>query len=299
MNYYEHHIGDYDADTAHLTWLEDMAYTRLMRLYYRREKPIPADVAQACRLVRAVSKDERKAVELVLREFFVLGEEGWAQARCESEIATYQKKVEHNQRVGKLGGRPRKIKTQLEPKNNPPGYFREPEQNPPQTPDPRHQTPDINTRENTRIDLTGQPGGAVAPARASPSMAAVVCMAIKAEGVASVNPSHPELQTLIDAGADTAVFALAARTAVEKGKGFAYVLGTVKGQMQDALAATESGLSVVKPVRDSPETFREKDARLAREKWERMTGRTHPDSVKQQALVVVDAEQKNQPRISA
>ena len=41
MNYYRHHIGDYDANTAHLTWLEDMAYTRLMRLYYRREQPIP------------------------------------------------------------------------------------------------------------------------------------------------------------------------------------------------------------------------------------------------------------------
>ena len=31
MNYYEHHIGDYDADISHLSWAEDMAYTRLIR----------------------------------------------------------------------------------------------------------------------------------------------------------------------------------------------------------------------------------------------------------------------------
>ena len=147
MNYYEHHIGDYDADTAHLSWLEDMAYTRLMRLYYRKEAPIPADVAQACRLVRAQSKDERAAVDTVLREFFVLRDDGWHQDRCDAEVAAYQARVEHNRRVGKKGGRPRKTPVETEPENNPqglktepeqnpPGYFREPEQNPPQTPDP-------------------------------------------------------------------------------------------------------------------------------------------------------------------
>ena len=93
MNYYEHHIGDYDADTAHLSWLEDMAYTRLMRLYYRKEAPIPADVAQACRLVRAQSKDERAAVDTVLREFFVLRDDGWHQDRCDAEVAAYQARV--------------------------------------------------------------------------------------------------------------------------------------------------------------------------------------------------------------
>lgn len=147
MNYYEHHIGDYDADTAHLSWLEDMAYTRLMRLYYRKEAPIPADIAQACRLVRAQSRDERRAVETVLNEFFVLADDGWHQARCDAEVSAYQARVEHNRRVGKKGGRPRKTPVETEPENNPqglktepeqnpPGYFREPEQNPPQTPDP-------------------------------------------------------------------------------------------------------------------------------------------------------------------
>lgn len=140
MNYYEHHIGDYDANTAHLSWLEDMAYTRLLRLYYRKESQIPADIAQACRLVRATSKDERKAVETVLHEYFELREDGWHQCRCDEEIAKYQSKCERNREVGKKGGRPRKTETQTEPTENPDGFQNktqtEPTENPPQTPDP-------------------------------------------------------------------------------------------------------------------------------------------------------------------
>lgn len=86
MNFYKHHIGDYDADTSHLSWVEDMAYTRLMRLYYRREQPIPGEIGQACRLVRAHSKQEQMAVENVLREFFTLESDGWHNKRCDEEI---------------------------------------------------------------------------------------------------------------------------------------------------------------------------------------------------------------------
>lgn len=89
MNYYDHHIGDYDSETAHLSWLEDMAYTRLLRLYYRKESPIPADLKEACRKVRAASKAEKQAVEAVLNEFFDLQEDGWHQKTCDENIAAY------------------------------------------------------------------------------------------------------------------------------------------------------------------------------------------------------------------
>jgi uncharacterized protein YdaU (DUF1376 family) len=138
LNYFEHHIGDYDADTAHLSWVEDMAYTRLMRLYYRKELPIPVDVAEACRLVRAQSREQRAAVESVLREFFSLAADGWHQKRCDADIGRYQKKVAHNQEVGKLGGRPKKSGTQVKPVNNPGGFPDEPKPNPLQSPDTNH-----------------------------------------------------------------------------------------------------------------------------------------------------------------
>lgn len=94
MNYYPHHIGDYAAATAHLSWMQDMAYTRLMRLYYQSEKPIPVDINRACTLVRAQSKAERQAVEDVLQEFFTLADDGWHQKRCDEELAHMQKKSE-------------------------------------------------------------------------------------------------------------------------------------------------------------------------------------------------------------
>jgi uncharacterized protein YdaU (DUF1376 family) len=113
MNYYKHHIGDYDAATAHLSWCEDMAYSRLLRLYYRTEQAIPADLGKACRLIRASSKAERQAVETVLGEFFALEDDGWHQKRCDEELKLATEAAERNRRNGTHGGRPPK------PKQNP------------------------------------------------------------------------------------------------------------------------------------------------------------------------------------
>lgn len=87
MNFYPHHIGDYAQATRHLSLLEHGAYRTLLDLYYSREAPLPADLAACCRLVMAVSKDERRAVDTVLREFFHLGDDGWRHRRCDAEIA--------------------------------------------------------------------------------------------------------------------------------------------------------------------------------------------------------------------
>ena len=115
MNYYKHHIGDYDSHTAHLTWLEDAAYRRLLCLYYRKEQAIPVEIDQACRLVRAVSKAEREAVATVLREFFELTDGGWVNKRCDTEIEAYQAKEQANRKNGSKGGRPKKTETDEKP----------------------------------------------------------------------------------------------------------------------------------------------------------------------------------------
>ncbi len=90
MNYYEHHLRDYEADTAHLTWDQDMAYTRLIRWYYRKERPIPSDIKEACRLMRASSKAQRDAVANVLDEFFELRDDGWHHHTCDDVIAAFR-----------------------------------------------------------------------------------------------------------------------------------------------------------------------------------------------------------------
>lgn len=92
MNYYPHHIGDYDKSTAHLTACEDGIYCRLLRRYYDTEAPLPLDLKVVQRLVRARSKDELAAVETVLGEFFTRTDEGWRHGRCDDEIARCQDK---------------------------------------------------------------------------------------------------------------------------------------------------------------------------------------------------------------
>lgn len=92
MNYYEHHLGDYAAATAHLSWDEDMAYTRLLRAYYHHEKPLPPDAKDCYRIARATSSSQKKAVDVVLREFFDLQPDGWHQKRCDEEISRFQDK---------------------------------------------------------------------------------------------------------------------------------------------------------------------------------------------------------------
>lgn len=94
MNYYEHHIGDYAAATSHLSFVEDAAYSRLLRIYYRDEKPLPPDLKAVIRLAGARSKDEREAVETVLSEFFTLQSDGWHSKRADAEIARYAEKRE-------------------------------------------------------------------------------------------------------------------------------------------------------------------------------------------------------------
>lgn len=92
MNYYEHHLGDYAEATAHLSFVEDAAYSRMIRKYYAQEKPLPADPKAVQRLIGARTKEEREAVDTVLGEFFVLEIDGHHNARCDAEIARYQDK---------------------------------------------------------------------------------------------------------------------------------------------------------------------------------------------------------------
>lgn len=92
MNYYEHHIGDYAEATAHLSFVEDAAYSRLIRKYYASENPLPAELKAVQRLVGARTKEEKEAVETILDEFFFLDSDGWHNTRCDEEIARFKDK---------------------------------------------------------------------------------------------------------------------------------------------------------------------------------------------------------------
>lgn len=109
MNFYPFHVGDYTLRTAHLDPLEDLAYRRLLDLYYVNESPIAGDAASIARLIRMRSNADEVAV--VLGEFFEATPDGWKHSHCDEVIAQYQAKVKQAVENGKRGGRPRKPDT--------------------------------------------------------------------------------------------------------------------------------------------------------------------------------------------
>lgn len=135
MNYYEHHIGDYAQATAHLTFVEDAAYSRLIRKYYAEEKPLPADLSAVQRLIGARTKEEKSAVDSVLKEFFFLEEDGWHNKRADLEILRYREK----RSKAAASARVRWDKTQCESDAN--AMRTHTERNAHQTPDTIHHTP--------------------------------------------------------------------------------------------------------------------------------------------------------------
>jgi uncharacterized protein YdaU (DUF1376 family) len=125
MHYYKFNISDWHLATSHLTLEEETVYFRLINFYYDTEKPIPLETQSVIRRLRLGTYTAM--VEGVLHEFFVKQKDGWHHVRCDDEIEKYHHKAETNQKVGKLGGRPRKInnldenpkKTEMVSENNP------------------------------------------------------------------------------------------------------------------------------------------------------------------------------------
>ncbi len=85
MNFYPFHIGDYLSHTSHLTDEEDLAYRRMIDLYYQTEEPF-TDTSKLARKVRS----SFEIVGSILSEFFVYQENAWHLKRADEEIAKYK-----------------------------------------------------------------------------------------------------------------------------------------------------------------------------------------------------------------
>jgi uncharacterized protein YdaU (DUF1376 family) len=114
MHYFNFHIGNYLEDAEHLSWLQDAAYFRLIRKYMSAEAPLPADIAECRRLARAQTSKEREAVEIVLKEFFTLEEDGWHNEWCDKEVEAYQDRLDASDK--KVGGEKARLQRSREAK---------------------------------------------------------------------------------------------------------------------------------------------------------------------------------------
>ena len=100
MHFYSFNIGDYISHTKHLSDMEDLAYRRLLDLYYLHERTLNEDVATVARKINM--RDNVPEVKVVLEEFFILEVgKGWTNPRADEEIEKYQSKVQSAIRAGK------------------------------------------------------------------------------------------------------------------------------------------------------------------------------------------------------
>jgi uncharacterized protein YdaU (DUF1376 family) len=143
MHYYQFNIGDYIKNTLHLSVMEDIAYRRLLDLYYDSEQPIPIDIPKVSRRLRM----DCDVVQSVLDEFFELTEDGYRNHRADLEILDYQEYLAKQKANGLKGGRPKK--TQVKPTDNPSQT-----QN-----NPKHSQQTTNTNHKPDISICPPSGG--------------------------------------------------------------------------------------------------------------------------------------------
>jgi hypothetical protein len=67
MNFYPHHIGDFNSGTLHMERLERWIYRDMLEKYYDQEKPLPADIDKVCRLIgiRAALEPHRLCLKCI------------------------------------------------------------------------------------------------------------------------------------------------------------------------------------------------------------------------------------------
>lgn len=140
MNFYPFHIGDYISHTSHLTDEEDLAYRRMIDLYYMTEQPFNDSSTIARRIRSSV-----ETVESILHEFFEFCDDDcWHSKRVDEEIAKYHSRLDQASKAGKASAEARfnKRSTSVQPTKN-------------QEPITKNQikTPKVVTPEGVSIDL--------------------------------------------------------------------------------------------------------------------------------------------------
>lgn len=79
-------IGDYLADTMHLSATENGAYLLLLMAAWLRDGELPDDDSQLCRLARCSNK-EWKIMRLTISAFFKVEDGKWVQSRLAHELS--------------------------------------------------------------------------------------------------------------------------------------------------------------------------------------------------------------------
>jgi len=119
MHYFQFNIGDYASHTRHLSLMEDLAYRRLLDLYYLKDGEVYGDETEVARQI--CMREHVADVTQVLQDFFSIGEDDrWTHDRCDAEIAHFRQKIEKASNAGKASAQRRSNvrSTDVQPTNN-------------------------------------------------------------------------------------------------------------------------------------------------------------------------------------
>lgn len=257
MFYYQFNIGDYQSHTSHLSEMEDLAFRRMLDWCYLHEKSLPLDVNEIARLIRMRTHSE--SIAIVLQEYFERNEDGWISLRVIAEILKVGMKSEKASASAKARWGKKDNKNKDLPDNaidDANALRTQSECN--ATQDTEHKTQDIRHKKETYT-----PEG--------------VSQSVWQDFVKHRKTKKAAISELVIKG-------------IQKEADKAGIT------LEDALTETiiRGWISFkadwfVKPTSAQQETFKERDARLGRERWEEMTGRSHPDS----KLTYIDAPSRN------
>ena len=100
MNFYPFHIGDYAAHTRHLSFMEDLAYRRLIDQYYLDESPLKGEPSLIAR--RIGMSDFSSDVQYILETFFDKQGDLWISKRCDDEIIKYRAKADSARNANRI-----------------------------------------------------------------------------------------------------------------------------------------------------------------------------------------------------
>ena len=94
MHYYQFNIADYRSATVHLSNEEDLAYRRLLDMYYDTEQKIPLDTQWVARRLRV----QAEVILNVLNDMFEKHEDGYFHLRCDVVIKQFKQFAEAGKR---------------------------------------------------------------------------------------------------------------------------------------------------------------------------------------------------------
>ena len=232
------YIADYLADTMRLTTEQHGAYLLLIMDYWRNG-PLPDDDASLSSITKLSASVWRK-YRPVFEKLFKVDDGEWRHKRIDEELLeakTNSDKYANRARkaANKRWGKQEENASSSNASSIPQASLNECTS---PTPTPSNLKPDVTHTESITPINQDEPADQARVFQhpsIEPSAAGLCCQAMRKQGITNCNSHHPTLLELLKAGATEDEFAHAARNAVDKGKSnFAYVIGTVKRQREEA-----------------------------------------------------------------